>query len=365
MADLTRNEFLELADLYPQQLNIWCTATAPTTVLGISVPFIDQEGNSISNILAQITKINIPVDSENTTSVELIITAREIRTSGVYSYYFFDVVPKDVTILVDNPSENEPLGIEEGILSPNLVTAIFNSSVYNVIINTAQDNRTSEYLTIQGTDSKAPIQDSLYSDTGWINGRYLGSSTNRNSFSSIDSALVGGAFQGTYYPFTAADQEIQNADSSERSYLEYFHNGAETYPSYSIETPSLFYLQNNIDNSVSTFTVIPQLTNKPLKLHQQGDLLRPSGSSEIMKVIGMVNTISNQYDMEVIRGWNNTVKTSVLGSTSLYKINSIRIFELEGNKPSPVKRGKIRVKDTQNILYIDQTGYMVSGTLPT
>ena len=40
----------------------------------------------------------------------------------------------------------------------------------------------------------------------------------------------------------------------------------------------------------------------------------------------------------------------------------MRIFELEGNKPSPVKKGKIRIKDTGDIVATDLLGYVVSGS---
>jgi hypothetical protein len=40
------------------------------------------------------------------------------------------------------------------------------------------------------------------------------------------------------------------------------------------------------------------------------------------------------------------------------------VFELEGNKPSPVKQGKIRIKDTGYIVYTDLLGYVISGSTP-
>jgi hypothetical protein len=54
----------------------------------------------------------------------------------------------------------------------------------------------------------------------------------------------------------------------------------------------------------------------------------------------------------------------ILVNNYLFKINSIRIFELEGNKPSPVKQGKIRIKDTGYIVYTDLLGYVISGSTP-
>jgi hypothetical protein len=49
------------------------------------------------------------------------------------------------------------------------------------------------------------VQDSLYSDTGWINGRYEGTSTNNITYASIDPAILGSSIQGTYYPLQTQD----------------------------------------------------------------------------------------------------------------------------------------------------------------
>jgi hypothetical protein len=262
--------------------------------------------------------------------------------------------------------------MEQVILLPNLRGGSFYVSDYNVILNTAQDNRLSEYILKDTSITFAAIQDSLYSDTGWINARYDGSSTNKLTYSSIDSAILGSSLQGTYYPLQTPDTEINNVDVAERTYLEYFHNSLDTYPTFTLETPFLFTTTTTyLDTSVTEITIQATLTNRPLVTYQPGDLLIKRDTSpvvygqEVMKVVSMVRlTTGNDYKLTVIRGWNNTPKETLDAYDELYKIQSIRMFELEGNRPSPVKQGKIRLKDTGYIVRTDLLGYLVSGSTP-
>jgi hypothetical protein len=374
MANLTQQEFFDIADLYPEGINIWCTESTPVTVLGVTVPFTDNEGNDVEDTLRQVQTITLPVDNDPGATVELQITSRVIRGTAPLGYYFFLVESKNITSYISYtvPILNEVIQDGEVILLPNLRGGSFYVSDYNVILNTAQDNRLSEYILKDTSITFAAIQDSLYSDTGWINARYDGSSTNKLTYSSIDSAILGSSLQGTYYPLQTPDTEINNVDVAERTYLEYFHNSLDTYPTFALETPFLFSTTTTyLDTSVTEITVIATLTNRPLVTYQPGDLLIKRDTSpvaygqEVMKVVSMVRlTTGNDYKLTVVRGWNNTPKETLDASDELYKIQSIRMFELEGNRPSPVKQGKIRLKDTGYIVRTDLLGYLVSGSTP-
>lgn len=368
MANLTQEEFLTIADLYPKSINLWCTSGSLVTALGVTVPFVDNEDIRVRNTLQQIETITLPVDNDSGTSVEFTIATRIIRGTPPFEYFFFTVEPKNIDSFV-NPTANEVIQDGEVILSPNLRGGSFFTSNYNVVLNTTQNNRTSDYIQQSNSATLASIQDSLYSDTGWINGRYNGSSTNNLNYASIDSAIQGASFEGTYYPSSATDTEINNIDVSERSYLEYFHTALQTYPEFNLVSPPLFYFEGTQTSTTDTdLTIKPQTDNKPVKLYEPGDLVkREESSSEIMKVVSLTRlTADNDYNLEVIRGWNNTTRVATyFDGDSLYKINTVRIFELEGNKPSPVKQGKIRIKDTGYIVHTDLLGYVVSGSGPS
>lgn len=367
MADLTQQEFLEIADIYPRGINLWCTSGSLVTALGVTVPFEDNENASVRNTLQQIDSITLPVDNNPGSSVELRVTSRVIRGTSPYEYFFFTVQPKNIDFYV-NPTANEVIQDGEVILSPNLRGGSFFTSNYNVVLNTTQNNRTSDYIQLSTSTTLASIQDSLYSDTGWINARYDGSSTNNKTYASIDSAIQGASFQGTYYPTSATDTDINNIDVSERSYLEYFHTALQTYPEFTLVSPSLFFIFGTQTSTTSTTLLIkPWTDNKPLKLYEPGDLIKVEQTSEVMKVVSITRlSANNDYNLEVIRGWDNTPRTSTFSDgDSIYKINTIRLFELEGSKPSPVKQGKIRIKDTGYIVHTDLLGYVVSGSAPT
>lgn len=374
MANLTQQEFFDIADLYPQGINIWCTESTPVTVLGVTVPFADNEGNPLENTLEQVQTITLPVDNDPGATTELQITSRVIRGTTPFRYYYFTVEPKNITPYISYiaPTLNEVIQDGQVILLPNLRGGSFYVSDYNVILNTAQDNRLSDYILRDTSTTFAAVQDSLYSDTGWINARYNGTSTNSTTYSSIDSAILGSSLQGTYYPLQTPDTEINNIDVAERSYLEYFHNSPQTYPAFTLESPYLFYMdQEYSDVNVTSVVVRAEITNRPLTTYQPGDLLikriyvNSTYGQEVLKVVSMTRiSTGDDYTLTVIRGWNNTPKQILSANDRLFKIQSIRMFELEKNKPSPVKQGKIRLKDTGYIAYTDLLGYIVSGSTP-
>ena len=95
------------------------------------------------------------------------------------------------------------------------------------------------------------------------------------------------------------------------------------------------------------------------------DVISETLGLEVLRVISMVRrSTANDYDLKVQRGWNNTTREQLTANDRLFKITSIRMFQLEGNKPSPVKQGKVRLKDTGYIVYTDLLGYAVSGSTP-
>ena len=328
MANLTQQEFLDIADLYPGEINIWCTEEIPVQVLGVTVPFRDNESNNVQSTLEQVQTITLPVDNDTNSTVELIITSRVIRGIAPSRYYFFIVQNRDITPYT-SPIENEQIQDGRVLLLPNLRGGSFSVSDYNVTLNTAQNNRVSDYILESTSNTFAAVQDSLYSDTGWINARYEGSNTNSQTYSSIDSAILGSSFQGTYYPIQTPDVEINNIDVSERSYLEYFHTSPQTYPSYSIETPPLFEAVTPASPASSSLVVAPDQAIKPFKQYQPGDLLRLAAGTEVLKVREMYRiNAQNEYALNVTRGWNDTVK------------------------------------DTGYIVYTDLLGYVISGSTP-
>jgi hypothetical protein len=121
------------------------------------------------------------------------------------------------------------------------------------------------------------------------------------------------------------------------------------------------------DNNLTVFSI--QANNKPFKTYEPGELLKVtqvSPSQEVMKVISMTRlSANNDYNLEVVRGWNNTPRVEIENNANIYSITNVRLFELEGNRPSPVKQGKIRIKDTGYIVHTDLLGYVISGSAPT
>jgi hypothetical protein len=370
---LTQQEFLDIVQTVDQdgeQVHIWYDSNT-SQIRGVTIPTV-LNGQNILGYLQQVQQIIIPVSNTETVVLE-VLTKFFINPN----YYFVTVQPYYILGITDNI-----LNIDNFIIFlPDILGLVFTNGDYNAVFNNIQDTRQSEYIRQSTSQVLAFVQDSLYSDTGWVRGRYEGTKTTIQDFATISPILEGGEFEGSYFPQTLTDEYIFNLPNSEKVFNKYFFSGDRTKPEYTLITTDLKRVSSFPQNTTSdSFIVTGSLTNETAI--RVGDLIRlGSGSTEIpsqeiLKVTSVENLTNITQEITVTRKWNQTPEVTQQDSGELinpgrgmvYKIDPIRVFNLNRNIVEIPSRGRIQVKSNQDIVDIDELGFVVTGsnyTVPT
>lgn len=362
---MTQQEFLLIAQQYPRIINVWVTeAPSPYHILGLTVPVYDKTSTYVLQFLQQVTSFIVPISSAEV--VQLEVTSRSIQNSGTDIFYFFTV-----QVLGIMGAGNTTVNDANVIFLPGLEAQLFTKSPYNVTQGSVEDQRQSEYIYQEGTPTLAYIQDSLYSSTGWINGRYEGSKTDKLGYKTIEPALAGNTFVGAYYNYSTTDNQIASQSAADRVDNSYFHTGKEPLPEYRVNYANSYLY--TVIYPTTTFATIdigvygePPEGIMPLSI---GSLVRigsdVSLASEIFKItsIASTNTIG-RYVISFIRGWNKSpIDTNDYAAhTGIQLITPVRVFQLQGSRVQGVSQGKIRLKETSEIIHVDPLGFVVSGS---
>jgi hypothetical protein len=314
---------------------------------------------------------------------------RTINREQVGNYYLYTVVEQNQQpVMSVTPSPSGSLNAEEYftgvIILPSEQQVGFLTSEYNVLLNNSMSSRSSDYIQVsdrlflsgsntsptnianlqQGTAIAAQVQDSNYTATGWINGRYEGSETTKLTFGNIDPAVTGKSFQGSFYSLDISDTIIINQTETDRVYRALLHTSNTDYPDYVIRG-----INYTMDVPVSTSGSIIGITGNLSAGDpgiSPGDLLTVFGSPEIIKVKSITRTPSSiniKYQLEVIRGWNDTQAVEYVGSVNIRVTKPVQIFEVNRSRLLNVSKSKIYIKDNETILFVDDLGQVVSSSL--
>lgn len=386
---MTQEEFLVTAEQLTYSVNVWYSTEQPYTVLGVTIPITDAVSLvDISRYLQQVEVLTVQVNEGQFLSLEVV--SRSLLGSTPKQYYFFKV--KEATI-EDTGDQNVPNS--KVYLSPGIQGSDYTNSPYNIVQGTAEIPRQSDYLmqsdrasgTLRivggglptnidnlqsGSATKAYVQDSLYSDTGWTRARYDGTPTTRLTYGGIDPAIQGNVFKGSYFTRTTLDSRILSQSDTDLVYTDYLFTGTQEIPQYTTQ-----YISSSLStfiNSINQTSITINLGSSNAKSNIEiGDLLKFSDSSgsinfpEIVKVSRILSRTSTQMQLVVTRGWDQTVKgtytTSPDPDTYLHKITPVQIFKLFGNKIQAESRGKVKVQQTGDLMYIDSLGFIVTGSL--
>lgn len=378
---MTQAEFLAYCNIYPSQVNVWYTDTAPYIIQGMSVPVLDLNLDDNTPFLTQVEKVTIPLPGGGT--ITLDITQISIATAntagqGAISFFFLLTTP---SVITGTLSSNVIVGNIS--FSPAINGIVFNASPYNTVGGTIQNTRLSKYIMesdrntvgipgnpsytgptnitqlLSYSASKADIQDSNYSDTGWINGRYDGTKTNIfDTF--VNPAVNGRVFEASVFPSSTATGQIQFQQSgSQVVYKDYFYTGVGEIPGFNSNGTNFYPTQNFND---STTVVIVSLVSyiSFINPFEVGDLISFGGNDEICRIqqIGRLNT--NTLTLVVTRGvYQNP--DPITTNDEVKKVTQVQIYELGGNRLQGVPKGLVLVKETGQILQLDPLGYVVGS----
>lgn len=376
---MTQAEFLAYCNIYPSQVNVWYTDTAPYTIQGMSVPVLDLNLDDNTPFLTQVEKVTVPLPGGGTVTLDItqisIATANTVG-QGAVSFFFLLTTPSVVTgtlssnVIVGNIS-----------FSPAINGIVFNASPYNAIGGVVQNTRSSKYIMesdrntigvpgnpsytgptnitqlLSYSASKADIQDSNYSDTGWINGRYDGTKTNIYD-TYVNPAVNGRVFEASVFPSSSAVGQIQFQQSqSQVVYKEYFYTGTGDIPGFN-ENVTTFQVQGSYtDQSTVVFAdVLSYITF--LNPFEVGDLISFGSSTEVCRIQAIGRLNSTTLTLVLARAVYG-VPQPISDNESISKISQVQIYELTGNKLQGVPRGLVLVKETGELLRLDSLGYVV------
>jgi len=362
---MTQEEFILTAKTAPYQVNVWVAEGGPPYIVqGLSIPVLDANTVNVEDILQQLEYVTLPTDESEVVTLDIV--NRSIHYSNGYTFYFYPVVNLTITTLGNKRVETGSV-----IFTPGLNDINFITSPYNVLYGNAETPQQSSYIYQAGSSIKAYIQDSLLSDTGWKNARYEGTKTSAETYTGQDPAVAGNVFEGIAYSSQLTDGQVVSQSISTPLYIDYFHTGKQELPTYSLlQTPSYILTEAFLPSSsriVAGLTYFDITANRI----QVGDLVRIATGSgvsfipEVMKVLNIVPTQNaGVIYLDVKRGWSGTqINTnSYAGDKGVYKIEPVKVYELRGNKIQGVTKGKVVVRGTNDILYIDPTGLVYTGS---
>ena len=246
---------------------------APFTILGMSVPLRDLNGNNLVSPLKEVDKFKFDFAGQR---VEATITGRQKKNT----YFFFSFDP---IVLNTIPDEDSPgTRIEEDsefVFFPYFESSYFNSdynpfqgSAQTLLLNsvvqvvdrsTSQAQPTNLDALLSQTAQRAQIPDSKYETAGLISGKYLGAkltnaTTNftaskealtrhvlETGVSGSEPALSFKVFEGSVHSSDADTNTIKGLSDSDRTKIEVYFNSYRQL-SGSILTFPNFPLAGNI-----------------------------------------------------------------------------------------------------------------------
>lgn len=390
---MTQAEFLAYAEIHTSTVNVWYTESIPTQILGITIPVLAPGlpvgEQDISSYLSQVENITIPSTTGELITLQ-VLTRFLLHPLSSSPYYYFDVIPYTIDTPLFQTISNGEISI-----SPSINGEDFRSSPYNTLHGTVEIPRQSSYIVESdrykvGTPSRpsytgpinidailsesatrANIQDSLYSDTGWSNGRYNGTKTSQLDFKVIPS-ITGRTFEASEYPLSTLDSQIRYQQSgSQVIYSTYFYSGKGDVPglssefthyiitgsNYTTQTP---YLDVILDGSSGALFPLPRvgdlLSFGPLPTYQAG------GELTYVTDIGVINLTLNKYRLFVDRNIGNLPSGDIPENGDLVtRVEPVQIYNIQKSKLSGVPKGKLLVKETGQIITLNSLGYIVSS----
>lgn len=340
----------------------------------------------------------IPVDNSSS-------PVRVVDRQVVGNYYLYSILTENQRVTIPNPSAfSGPLQV---IVEPSAGASNQMIQDYSAVQGTVLNSRESEYAVysdrlyatsgsktnptnlisiITDTASPAHVQDSNYTTTGWINGRYKGSQLTTLTNHSIDPFIQGTFFEGAFFGKDVTDEYISEIAPSDLSLGEYFFSGKLESLKYTLEDINTIVASGYTNNTTDIFfrnqvtglnpsVVIPPLNVGELfKIDRVGvtpgitseilQILPPIGNQEFFPYSSYTSSLDGTFfNVHVKRGYGGTaIDTSVQYTSVLYRIVPTRVYSLQGNFAQSLTQGKMRVKGTTDVIYIGSEGLVISGS---
>lgn len=222
-----------------------------------NVSIEDCFGNNRTADIVNLTKITI----SNTAGDDIDLNV--INGTAYSTHYNFDIDP-DVYFPSESITVNSCL---DTTFDPSPFLD-FSNNQYNATLNNTEKDRTSQYIfnidsqrsgstsrplnyqqIIDGTAVTASVQDSFYTDSGIINGRFDGTETTKAQYG-ISPALAGNSFQGILFPSDTEDVQIASSSKDSNLYKDFIFT-LDKHFTYAANQPRSLV---TISGSINTLT---------------------------------------------------------------------------------------------------------------
>jgi hypothetical protein len=388
-------------------INVSATDPSPTGVITSMILGRDAlsingnyESTDINSVLEQIERIKFTfvIPSGDNVDFDIEITNRAYYENGQELPPFFYFLFNPITL---PDIENTPYStylfeyqIVEVTFTPYLLDITFGFSEYNATIGNAIENRKSEIRVesdrvedtvlptnweaiISGSAFPATIQDSLYYDTGWTNGRYNGTDIDAGGNAGITPAFTGTPFRGEVFSRDTNNAFICSTARKRVDYVDLLHTSTTPLPTFTTgsigATIALTAYPGNFMKASDTVLYLNTLAevNAPgIKVIEKNtillfqDLTDPS-IYELMRVSRIDTTVSpTQYTVQ--RGYGDTTAVSYTVGTNnpAYLVSPFDIFLFEQQNVKYVRlinSSKILVQGNSTIVDTDDYGNVINS----
>tara|TARA_R110002124_G_scaffold33249_2_gene110651 strand:+ start:98 stop:1366 length:1269 start_codon:yes stop_codon:yes gene_type:complete len=358
------------------------------------------ESTDLNSVLEQIERIKFTfvIPNGNNIDFDVEITNRAYyENNGTNSFFYFLFTPITLPDIENTPYSTymqEVYQTVEVTFTPYLLDITFGFSEYNATIGNAIENRKSQIRVesdrvedtvlpsnweaiISGSAFPATVQDSLYYDTGWTNGRYNGTDIDAGGNAGITPAFTGTPFRGEVFSRDTNNAFICSTARKQVDYVDLLHTSTTPLPTFTTgsigavialnEYPGNFMKVSDTVLYLSTLSVVDSpgtrvIEKNTILLFQ--NLTDPS-IYELMRVSNIDTTISpTQYTVQ--RGYGDTTAVSYQVGTSnpAYLVSPFDIFLFEQENIKYVRlinSSKILVQGNSTVVDTDDYGNVINS----
>ena len=378
------------------------TGIVTSMILGRDALSIDgnYESTDLNSVLEQIEQIKFTfvIPNGNNIDFDVEITNRAYyENNGTNSFFYFLFTPITLPDIENTPYSTYMQDVYQTVevtFTPYLLDITFGFSEYNATIGNAIENRKSQIRVesdrvedtvlpsnweaiISGSAFPATVQDSLYYDTGWTNGRYNGTDIDAGGNAGITPAFTGTPFRGEVFSRDTNNAFICSTARKQVDYVDLLHTSTTPLPTFTTgsigavialnEYPGNFMKVSDTVLYLSTLSVVDSPGTKVIEkntilLFQ--NLTDPS-IYELMRVSNIDTTISpTQYTVQ--RGYGDTTAVSYQVGTSnpAYLVSPFDIFLFEQENVKYVRlinSSKILVQGNSTVVDTDDYGNVINS----
>ena len=378
------------------------TGIVTSMILGRDALSIDgnYESTDLNSVLEQIEQIKFTfvIPNGNNIDFDVEITNRAYyENNSTNSFFYFLFTPITLPDIENTPYSTymqDEYQTVEVTFTPYLLDITFGFSEYNATIGNAIENRKSQIRVesdrvedtvlpsnweaiISGSAFPATVQDSLYYDTGWTNGRYNGTDIDAGGNAGITPAFTGTPFRGEVFSRDTNNAFICSTARKQVDYVDLLHTSTTPLPTFTTgsigavialnEYPGNFMKASDTVLYLSTLSVVDSPGTKVIEkntilLFQ--NLTDPS-IYELMRVSNIDTTISpTQYTVQ--RGYGDTTAVSYQVGTSnpAYLVSPFDIFLFEQENVKYVRlinSSKILVQGNSTVVDTDDYGNVINS----